>query len=94
MVVGVCTIELQVPGSASLKDKRRIIKSAIAQMRNMYNISIAEVDHQDSWQLATLAVACVATDAGYVHGLLERVVSSLEKGRQGLVLLNYETELL
>lgn len=94
MVVGVCTIELQVPGSASLKDKRRIIKSAIARVRNAYNVSIAEVDHQDSWQLATLAVVCVATDAGYVHGLLERVVNSLEEGRQGLVLLNYETELI
>jgi len=94
MVIGVCTIELQVPGSASLKDKRRIVKSVIARVRNTYNVSIAEVDHQDSWQLATLAVACVATDPGYAHGLLERVVSSLEEGRQGLVLLNYETELL
>jgi len=94
MVIGVCTIELQVPDSGSLKDKRRIIKSAMARVRNEFNVSVAEVGHQDSWQLATLAVACVASDASYAQGLLERVVSRIEDGRHGLVLLQYETELL
>lgn len=94
MVVGVCTIELQVPGANSLKDKRRVLQSAIHRVRNTYNVSIAEVGNQDSWQLATVAIACVSTSAGYAHGLMEKVVAELESGRQGLVLLNYETELL
>lgn len=94
MVIGVCTIELQVPDSGSLKDKRRIIKSAMARVRNEFNVSVAEVGHQDSWQLATLAVACVSSDATYAQGLLERVVNRIEDGRHGLVLLHYETELL
>jgi uncharacterized protein YlxP (DUF503 family) len=94
MIIGVCTIQLQVPASGSLKDKRRAIKSFTARVRNEFNVSIAEVDHQDSWQLTTLAVACVATDAEYAHGLLQRVVRSLENGRYELVLLDYEIELL
>ncbi len=94
MVVGVCTIELQVPGSSSLKDKRSVIKSVISRVRRAHNVSIAEVGHLDSWQLATLEVACVSNDAGYAHGLLQKVVGELESGRQGLVLLDYETELL
>lgn len=94
MVVGLCTIELQVPGSGSLKEKRRVIKSVTARVRREFNVSIAEVDHQDSWQLATLAVACVSTDAGYAHGLLEHVVRYIDKGHFHLVLLDYETELI
>ncbi|MHB0858657.1 MAG: DUF503 domain-containing protein [Anaerolineae bacterium] len=94
MVVGVCTIELQVPDSASLKRKRQVVRSVMARVRNAFNVSIAEVDQQDSWQLATLGVACVSSDAAYAQGLLERVVRHIEQGHLDLVLLRYETELL
>ena len=94
MVIGVCTIDLQVPESSSLKQKRQVIRSVVARVRNEFNVSIAEVDHQDSWQLATLAVACVSSDAGYAHGLLERVVRYVESQRLDLILLDYETEFI
>jgi len=93
MVVGLCTIELQIPESASLKDKRRVLKSVVSRVRQKFNVSIAEVDHQDSWQLATLAVVCVSADARYVQGLLERVVSFIEGAHLDLVLLDYRNEL-
>jgi uncharacterized protein YlxP (DUF503 family) len=44
--------------------------------------------------LATLAVACVSSDRGYAHGLLERVAQFVDSGRFDLELLDYETELL
>ncbi len=94
MVVGVCTIELQIPESVSLKQKRQVLRSVVARVRHEYNVSIAEVGHQDSWQLATLGVACVSNEAGYVHGLLESVVHTIDSGRFDLVLLSYETELV
>ena len=94
MVIGICTIDLQVPESQSLKQKRQVIRSVVARVRNEFNVSVAEVDHQDSWQLATLAVACVSSDAGYVYGLLERVVHYIDSHRFDLVLLDYETELV
>jgi uncharacterized protein YlxP (DUF503 family) len=93
-VVGLCTIELQIAASASLKDKRRVIRSLQKRVRNEFNVSVAEVDHQDSWQLTTLAVACVATDSGYAHGLMERVVGFIQRIRPDVVLLDYVTELL
>lgn len=93
-VIGLVTIDLQIPASTSLKDKRRVLKSVIKRVGDTFNVSIAEVDHQDHWQLATLAVACVSTDAGHVHGLLEKVVRHIERMHLGLVLLDYETELL
>jgi uncharacterized protein len=94
MTVAVCTIQLQIPESGSLKHKRQVLKSVIARVRNEFNVSIAEVDHQDSWQLATLAVACVSSDAAYAHGLLERVVHFIDGARLDLVLLDYATEVL
>lgn len=94
MVVGLCTIDIQVPESNSLKRKRQTVRSVIAHVRNEFNVSIAEVGHQDSWQLVTLAVACVSGDKQYAQGLLERVVSYIESGHFDLVLLDYQTEFL
>jgi uncharacterized protein len=94
MVVGVSEIHLEIPGCRSLKEKRRALQPAIARVRNTFNVSIAEVDLQDHWQLATLGVACVSSSAEYVHGLLERVVQAIEGGHEGLVLLEYSIEML
>jgi uncharacterized protein YlxP (DUF503 family) len=94
MVVGICTLSLRIAGSHSLKDKRQVLRSVEARVRNQFNVSIAEVDNQDSWQLATLALACVSSDRAYAHGLLERVVQFVDSGRFDLELLDYEMELL
>jgi len=94
MVIGVCTLDIQVPDSASLKQKRQVIRSAIARVRQQFNVSIAEVDHQDSWQLATLALVAVSSDLRYLQGLLEHAVQAVEDGRHGLVLLDYRVEFI
>lgn len=94
MVVGICTVSVRIGGSQSLKDKRRVIRSVKARVRNEFNVSIAEVDSQASWQIAVLGVSCVSSDKGYAHGLLEQVVQFIDSGRFDLELLDYETELL
>jgi len=94
MVVAIAVVEIEVPESASLKTKRRVVRSITAKVRNRYNVSIAEVGHLDSWQLATLEVACASSDAAYAHGLLEKVVKFIDTGPFDCVLLDYGTELL
>ena len=94
MHIGVCTIELRLPGNASLKGKRSVIKSIVTRVGREFNVSIAEVDAQDSWQRAVLGVACVSSSAGYAHGLLERVVQWIETRRPDVELLGYQIELL
>jgi len=79
--VGVCTIELRLPGNSSLKGKRRILKSITTRVSREFNVSIAEVDAQDSWQRAVLGVACVSSSASYAHRQLERVVQWIESSR-------------
>ena len=94
MVVGLVTLQLQIPASSSLKDKRQVLRSVIARVHREFNVSIAEVDQQDNHQLATLALACVSSDRPYLQGLMERAVQFIARAHDGLVLLDYETELI
>ena len=94
MHIGVCTIELRLPGNSSLKGKRSVIKSIVTRVGREFNVSIAEVDAQNAWQRAVLGVAAVSTSASYVHGQMERVVQWIETRRPDVELLGYQIELL
>jgi len=94
MHIGICTIELHLPGNGSLKGKRSILKSLLARAGREFNISIAEVGAQDSWQRAVLGVACVSASAAYAHGLLEQVVHWTEENGRDVILVTYEIEML
>lgn len=75
MNVGVCTVKLHFPGNRSLKEKRRTIKSIITRLRNQYNVSVAEVDAQDLWQLAIVGIACVSNRNHHVSETLSQVIN-------------------
>jgi uncharacterized protein YlxP (DUF503 family) len=92
MHVGICTIELQLPGNGSLKGKRSVVKSICTRVSREFNVSIAEVDAQDLWQRAVLGVACVSSSADYAHGQMERVVQWIELNRPDVILLAYQIE--
>ena len=94
MVIGVCTLELSIPMSNSLKDKRSVIKSVAARLRNEFNISVAEVDMLDAWRSATIAAVTVSSDKDYAHGLLTRVALWVERHRLDCDLVDYEIELI
>ncbi|MBN1661028.1 MAG: DUF503 domain-containing protein [Anaerolineae bacterium] len=94
MHIGVCTIELHLPGNASLKGKRSVVKSITTRVTREFNVSIAEVDAQDKWQQAILGVSCVSSSADYAHGQLERVVDWIEDNRPDVELVGYQIEML
>ncbi len=94
MVIGICTLTLDIPHSKSLKDKRRVVKSITSRVRNQFNVSIAEVDAHDVWQSAVIGLACVSNDAGYAHGLLEKVVHMISNSRFDAQVADYEIEIL
>jgi len=94
MVIGICTLTLDIPHSKSLKDKRRVVKSITSRVRNQFNVSIAEVDAHDVWQSALIGIACVSNDASYAHGLLEKVVQMISNSRFDAQVADYEIEIL
>ena len=94
MNVGVCRISLRLPENLSLKGKRRVIKSIIAQVKNKFNVSVAEVDDQDLWQLATLGICCVSNNKRFTNEILSKVVDFVVNGRFDVEILDYEIEIL
>jgi uncharacterized protein YlxP (DUF503 family) len=78
MVVGVIVWELHLAGCASLKEKRAILRSLKDRLRGRHNISVAETDHQNTWQRAELSVAIVSSDRRRAQEVLSRVDSVVE----------------
>jgi len=94
MIIGACTITLHLPGIHSLKEKRSIVKSVLARLRNEFNVSAAEVDAQDSHGRAVIGVACVSGASDHARGQLEAVVRWIEEHRPDVPVIDYEIELL
>jgi len=94
MNVGICQIKLHISESRSLKDKRRIVKSVVARLKNQYNISIAEVDDQDLWQLVTLGIACVSNQSQHIDEILSKVMSFIINNYPELKIVDHQTEIL
>ncbi len=94
MNVGVCRIELRLPENLSLKGKRRVLKSITTRLRSRFNVSVAEVDNHNLWQLATLGICCVSNNSRYTNEVLSKVVDFVVNGRFELEILNCEIEIL
>lgn len=91
--VGLLTLELQIQHAHSLKDKRQVIRSLKDRIRSRFNAAVAEVDHQDSWQRATLAVATVSGDRVYAEELLRKIEEEAARVL-GVDLVSAEVEFL
>ena len=93
MNVGVCRISLRLPENLSLKGKRGALKSIITRVRSKFNVSMAEVDDHELWQLATLGICCVSNDGRYTNEVLSKVVDFIVNGRFDVEILDYEIEI-
>jgi len=92
MHVSVCQIELRLPENQSLKGKRQVIKSIITRLQNRYKVSVAEVDNQNLWQLATLGIACVSNHRRHADETLSNVVKFVVQNYPDVELLSSEIE--
>ena len=92
MNVGVCKVTLRIPENQSLKGKRRVIKSLCQRVRNRYDVSIAEVGDNDSWQIATLGVACVSGSVRHADEVIDNVVAYIENSREDVIVVDIEQE--
>jgi len=73
MPVAQLTLELRIEHAQSLKDRRQVVRSMKDQLRQGFNVSVAELDEAVAWQSATLGVAAVSRSRDYLHGLMEEV---------------------
>ena len=94
MNVGVCKLTLRLPENQDLKGKRRVVKSLCDRIRFKFNVTIAEVDNNDKWQVATLGIACVSNNNRQVAQALDQVISYIEESRVDVEMVECEVEAL
>jgi len=94
MHVGVCRISFRLPENGSLKGKRRVLKSITSRVSNRFNVSVAEVDNNDVWQLATLGISCVSNNKRHANEVLSKVVDYITAARFEVEMLDYNIEIL
>ena len=91
--VGLLHLKLRVPQAMSLKDKRRALKGFKDRLRSAHNVSVAEVEGQDSHRWGVLAVAMAGSGRRYLEGALQKIVDAAGSHRD-MILLDWQIEWL
>lgn len=73
MPVAQLTLEIRIEHAQSLKDRREVVRSLKDQLRQGFNVSVAELDEAVVWQSATLAILAISRSRDYLQGLMEEV---------------------
>jgi uncharacterized protein YlxP (DUF503 family) len=89
MVVGLLSLEIFLPFSQSLKDKRRVLKALRDRIQHNFNAAVAEVDFQDKWQRAKVGIVTLNSQKGMVDQVLQQVLRVAEQNLDGEV-VQYE----
>jgi uncharacterized protein YlxP (DUF503 family) len=94
MSVAVCRLTLRLPENSSLKGKRQVVKSIQQRLHNRFNVSVAEVDHNDAWQLAGMEIAAVSNSGAHAREIVTKAVEYIEDLRLDVEIIEEETEIL
>lgn len=94
MNVGVCRVTLRIPENVSLKGKRQVIKPIIANLKNHFNASVAEVESNDSHQTAVIGISVISSDAKYTSEVLSKVSNHIYGGRFSVEVIDISTEII
>ena len=93
MLVGLCELFIYLPNSHSLKDKRNVIKSFKASLRRKYNISIAEIEHKDSWKNSTIGIGCISDNRKLIQQVTDRIIKDADCHPE-FQLVNFQTTII
>jgi hypothetical protein len=73
VLVALCSLDIRIPGSRSLKEKRHVVKSLVSGLRGTFNVAVAEVEHQDLRQRARLGVSAVGAEGYHLRKVMHQV---------------------
>ena len=93
MAVGLLTLELHIADAQSLKDKRQVIRGLKDRLRGKFNVAVAELDFQDSWQRSVIGVVTLANEERFVQEVLQKVLEEADEVL-GSFLINQAVDLL
>lgn len=93
MIIGSCIFKIIIYESNSLKDKRHVVKSIIGKIQTRFNVSIAELDLNDSWQTSLIGFACVTNNTSHANKIVSNVLKFID-GDSRVEIINYNIEIL
>lgn len=93
MNVGLCIVEIHLSAAQSLKEKRRVLRRLKDRLRGRFNISVAEIDHQDLWQRSTLGIVAISPSREPLQSCFDQLRGIVESEIPG-DLVSFETEYL
>ena len=93
MPVGLLTLELHLAEAQSLKDKRQVLRSLKDRLRAHFNVAVAELDFEDTWQRSVIGVVTLANEDRHVEETLQRVLAEADN-LLGPLVVNHSVELL
>ncbi|PWB54886.1 MAG: DUF503 domain-containing protein [Anaerolineales bacterium] len=94
MAIGILTLQLQLPGCKSLKEKRSRLKPLITRLHREYNLSVAEIDQQDRWDEATIGCAMISNEHKFLESSLQTVIHWLDKNWPDVTLVDDQIEII
>jgi uncharacterized protein YlxP (DUF503 family) len=94
IILGLCTVEFELPGVTTLKEKRSIVKSMLTRLHNQFNISSSEIDFLDAVNASVIAFTLVTNDTRYANQVISTVLNWIEKNYPDALIVNQEIEIL
>ena len=78
-VIALLSLEIHIPDAHSLKDKRMVVRRVKDRLRSNFNVSVAEVEHQELWQRSLISVVTVGSDEQSVQQTLNQALDDVER---------------
>ena len=86
MIIAAMTFRLHAPWVRSLKEKRMIVKSLIAQLQNRFHVSAAEIDGQDTHRIIVIGVASIVPHNAMADSLMDEISAFVEENTEAEIL--------
>jgi uncharacterized protein YlxP (DUF503 family) len=94
MFTAIARLTLRIPMSASLKDKRQVVRSVLAKVRNQFEVAAAEVAEQNVQNLAVLGLAYVSGEAGHASDMIDRAIRYIEQSRPDVEITDVQQDVV
>ena len=94
IIIGLCTVEFELPGVSTLKEKRSILKSLLTRLHNKFNVSAAEVDFNDALNASVIAISTVTNDTRHANQTISTILNWIEANYPDALIVNQEIEIL
>jgi uncharacterized protein YlxP (DUF503 family) len=86
MIIGLLTLEIYIPYSHSLKEKRKSLNKIKDRVKNKFNVAIAELDFLNKWQRAKIGLVTINTQKSMIEKIFHKIIMEIEENIEGEIL--------